>query len=315
MKLITHELIRSLNIKPAICVEWISESFSLKSEAMLPPKISLHPTDVNFFNFMPCRLPERFGRISVKIVRRIVSATPTLTSDILLYDEHDGKLLAMLDGDWITSMRTGAVATIAAKTFRRSGNISYGFIGLGNTARATLLCLLDSEPEENHEVKILRYKKQAEDFITRFSAFSNVHFTIEDTPENIVRKSDVIFSCLTNANDLICPYNNAFRPGCLLLPIHTKGFQNCDLFFDKVFADDRAHICNFRYFDRFKEFAEISDVLSGKTAGRTNDTQRILSYNIGLGLHDALFASKIYDLLSPRAKEICIPHAEEKFYI
>lgn len=315
MKLITQELIRSLDIRPATCVEWVRESFSLKTEAMLPPKISLHPNDENFFNFMPCRLPERFGRISVKIVRRIVTATPALSAEILLYDEHEGKLLAMFDGDWITSMRTGAVATIAAQTFRRSGDISYGFIGLGNTARATMLCLLDSEPEKMHHVSILRYKKQAEDFIERFSTFANVNFTIVDTAEKIVRDSDVVFSCLTNANDLICPDDNAFRPGCLIIPVHTKGFQNCDLFFDKVFADDRAHICNFRYFDKFKEFAEISDVLSGKTTGRTNDTQRLLSYNIGLGLHDALFASKIYDLQTCHANEISIPHVQDKFYI
>ena len=27
-----------------------------------------------------------------------------------------------------------------------------------------------------------------------------------------------------------------------VIPVHTRGFQNCDLFFDKVFADDTDHV-------------------------------------------------------------------------
>ena len=31
-----------------------------------------------------------------------------------------------------------------------------------------------------------------------------------------------------------------------------------------------------------------------------NDKERILSYNIGLGLHDVFFASNIYDMITNR---------------
>lgn len=47
-----------------------------------------------------------------------------------------------------------------------------------------------------------------------------------------------------------------------------------------------------------EQFAEIGDVLSGKNEGRSFDNERILSYNIGLGLHDVLYAAKIYNLLN-----------------
>ena len=42
---------------------------------------------------------------------------------------------------------------------------------------------------------------------------------------------------------------------------------------------------------------EDEEVLKGATPGRESDTERILSYNIGLGLHDVLYASRIYDML------------------
>jgi ornithine cyclodeaminase len=85
------------------------------------------------------------------------------------------------------------------------------------------------------------------------------------------------------------------------VPIHTRGFQNCDTTFDKVFADDTGHVQGFKYFNQFKHFAEISDVLKGENIGRSSDDERILSYNIGLGLHDVYFASKIIELLDQKA--------------
>ena len=148
MKIISQQQIRSLNISPALCVEWVKESFALKERAQLPAKISLHPQGNDFFNTMPCLLPEPYNCFGVKIVHRIKGATPTLGGDILLYNSQNGELLAMLDADWITTMRTGAVATLAMQTLRKNNTQTYGFIGLGNTGRATMLCLLESEPDE-----------------------------------------------------------------------------------------------------------------------------------------------------------------------
>ena len=86
------------------------------------------------------------------------------------------------------------------------------------------------------------------------------------------------------------------------MPVHTRGFQNCDTIFDKVFGDDTDHVRDFRYFSQFRKFGEISDVLSGELPGRENDQERILSYNIGLGLHDVYFASKIEQLLNEKTE-------------
>ncbi|MBQ8735403.1 MAG: ornithine cyclodeaminase [Bacteroidaceae bacterium] len=315
MKIISQKQIRKLNISPAQCVEWVKESFSLKETAQLPAKISLHPQGNDFFNTMPCLLPAPYNYFGVKVVHRIKGATPALGSDLLLYNSQTGELLAMLDADWITTMRTGAVATLAMQTFRKSNARTYGFLGLGNTGRATMLCLLDSEPQMMHEVILMRYKDQAEQFIERFKEYSNVTFTIYDDVNELVAKSDVIVSCITEASGLLCEDNNLYKEGCLVVPVHTRGFQNCDLFFDKVYADDTAHVCGFKYFSQFKQFGEIQDVIANKINGRESDKERILSYNIGLGLHDIVYASKIYDVLKEDSNEIEIERETEKFWI
>ena len=197
MRIISQSEIRELNISPVNCIEWVKESFSLKERAQLPAKISLHPQGNDFFNTMPCQLPAPDNYFGVKIVHRIKGATPALGSDILLYDSQSGTLLAMLDGDWITTMRTGAVATLAMQTLRKSDTKKYAFLGLGNTARATMLCLLESEPDIMHDVLLLRYKNQAELYIERFKEYSNVSFTICNDAKELIAQSDVIISCIT----------------------------------------------------------------------------------------------------------------------
>ena len=315
MKLITAQQIKDLHISPSECVEWVRQSFLSKYDAQLPPKISLHPQGNDFFNTMPCLLPEEYHRYGVKIVRRIEGAVPALASDMLLYDSKTGNLLAMLDGDWITTMRTGAVATLAIQTLKKSDAMTYAFVGLGNTGRASMLCLLETEPECMHRVLLYRYKNQAELFIERFKDYKNVEFVVLDDMEQIISEADIIVSCITDAKGLMCEDNCKFREGCLVVPVHTRGFQNCDLFFDKVFADDTGHVCGFKYFDKFRSFAELSEVLLGKKKGRENDKEQILSYNIGLGLHDVFYANKLYDLLKDKVEDIYIPRENQKFWI
>lgn len=315
MQIISHEQINKLDISPSTCVDWVKQSFSIKEQSQLPAKISVHPQGDDFFTSMPCLLPSSFSRFGIKIVHRISNACPTLGSDILLYDSKGGELLALLDGNWITTMRTGAVATLAIQTFQSTNAKNYSFIGLGNTARATLLCLLDCNKEKEFNILLLQYKDQAQSFIERFKNYPNLKFTVFNDVQELINQSDVIISSVTCAQDLICPNNESYRKGCLIIPIHTRGFQNCDLFFDKIYGDDTDHVKGFRYFSRFKQYNEFKDVLLNKIAGRENNNERIISYNIGLGLHDILFASKIYDKISDKTSEINLEKVHSKFWI
>lgn len=297
MKNITAEQIENLKISPQKCVEWVTQSFSIKYESQLPAKMSVHPIGNDFITTMPCLLPSSIGRFGVKVVSRILGRVPALKSDLLLYDSKTGQLLALMNSDWITAIRTGAVATLAIKTFRHSQTKKYSFIGLGSTARTTLLCLLSSSPNEHFDVCLFRYKNQAEEFISYFKNFNNVSFEVVGTISELIDDADVFVSCITDARGLLVEEERLFKPGVLVVPVHTRGFQNCDLFFDKVFADDTEHVKGFKNFSKFHSFNEISNVLLGKCLGRENDAERILSYNIGLGLHDVFFASHIYDMV------------------
>lgn len=320
MKVISQKEIRALGISPRQCVEWIYESFGQKHEAQLPAKISVHPADADFFTSMPCLLPQKAGDkhryFGMKEVHRIEGAVPSLGSDMLLYDANTGELLALLDSDWITTMRTGAVAAVSAKALRKADAKTYGFVGLGNTARAAMLCILEAEPDRHFDVKLLKYKDQAESFIERFRAYTNVTFEVVDDINQLASSVDVFVSCITSANGLLVEDEQCFRPGVTVIPVHMRGLQNCDTTFDRVFGDDTDHVKGFRYFPQFRDYNEIGEVLAGRDPGRRSAEQRIIDYNYGLGLHDVVFASKIYELMHDHCTtEIQIEKETEKFWI
>lgn len=297
VSVIQQSQIEQLHINPAECIEWVKYGFLVKDEAQMPAKLSVHPQGEDFMTAMPCLLPEYNGKtyFGIKLVSRIEGQTPTLKSDITLYDATTGQLLAVIDGDWITAMRTGAVAALAARTFQRKGTDTYSMIGLGNIARAVALCLIEDNKNRHIHIRLMRYKDQAEQFIERFKAYDNVSFEIVNDKNAFVAEADVLISCVTVATQLLFPDNALYKKGVTVIPVHVRGFQNCDLFFDKVFGDDTGQIQKFKYFNQFHEYDELHHVLQGKNPGRTSDNERILSYNYGIALHDIVFASRIYE--------------------
>lgn len=323
MIIISKDQIRELGISPATCVKWIEESFSLKAKSSLPAKISVHPEEGEFFTSMPCLLPSpedtdgNFSRrfFGVKEVHRLLNSVPSLGSDMLLYDAQSGELLALLDADWITTMRTGAVAAVSSRVLRKSNANAYGIVGLGNTARATLLCVLEQEPNRHFSVKLVRYKDQAELFIDRFKDYRNVSFEVVESPEAMAGEVDVFISCITNAQGLLVPNERSFKPGVTVIPVHMRGFQNCDTTFDRVFGDDTNHVRGFKLFHQWQNYNEIGEVLAGRDPGRLSDEQRIIDYNYGLALHDVIYAAKIYDSLKDQGQAILIEHETNKFWV
>lgn len=309
-----HSDIVSLNISPEECIEWIRDSFNLKQKAQLPPKISVHPVGNDFFTSMPCWIPT--GYVGVKEVSRINGRIPALSSEMLLYNSK-GVLLAIIDCDWITAMRTGAVAAASIEKLQNPDCYTYSFIGLGNTARATAACLLALNNHRYINFRILSYKDQAELFIERFKKYrSRLEITVVNSVKELVSGAEVLISSITDANGLICDDPACYRPGFVLVPVHTRGFQNCDLFFDRIYGDDLGHIRNFGNFAKFKYFAETAELLNGKDPGRRSEDERIIAYNIGLGLHDVIFASRIYERLKNKdCQTFCLEKENEKFWI
>lgn len=297
MKLITYKDIVKMNIDPLKCYEWVSEMIEHKNETVLPHKISMKHDDLDgvFCNVMPSFVNvggKLYG--GVKIVTRYPERQPSLDSQLLLFDGVSGESLALMDANWITAMRTGAVAAHSMEWLAVKNAKTIGMMGLGNVARSSMLMIAEHFADKEFDVKLLKYQGEEELFAQRFASYKNLHFSYVDTAEEMVDGSDVVLSAATYLPNNVCD-DKYFKEGVLVIPVHTLGFTNCDLFFDKVFADDTAHVEGFRYFDKFKYFAEVADVVNNNSVGRESDKERILAYNIGLSIHDVNLAARIYE--------------------
>lgn len=311
MKIISFAEIQNLGISPEKCIEWATTAIKNKNNYELPPKTSIKFNDSkSFFTTMPSMIHDEnvFG---IKMVSRLPDRSPSLKADILLYDKTSGELLTLMDGTWITTWRTGAVAAVTINSLKSNNTELYSFIGLGNTARSTLICLDAILQHKDINVGILSYKNQHELFIERFKSFSNIHFKIYKDLSQMVRDSDVVISCVTAMNDYFTDESN-FRNGVLVVPVHTRGFQNCDLKFDRIFCDDIAHISSFKYFNQYKSVTEMTDVLNQDKIFIDTDRskKRYIAYNVGISIQDIFFAKKIFDLIKEKDSLL-----EKKFWV
>lgn len=318
MKILTFQTIRDMNISPMDCYDWVDYTLRHKGESTLPPKISLHYDGDAFFNVMPCLIPAS-DIAGVKVITRRVGRTPALDSQIMLYSYETLEPLALMDGNWITAMRTGAVAAHTVSQLAVESFQEIGVMGLGNTGRAAMRVLLARYPERKLDIKVLRYKDQAEAYIESFkgadgSLYPNANFEIVDKVEDVARNSDVVISAVTyQQDDFLEP--GCFKPGVLVVAIHLRGFMECDLQFDRVCYDDLAHVEGFKYFSQWPSHSEMADVITGKAPGRLNDKERIIAYNVGLSLHDMKFAREVYDRAPKNGAAITLDPPTGKIWV
>ena len=313
MKIIDFDTIKNKNIDIMDYFKWAEHVLLNKKDFILPPKISMKKEDNIFINIMPSIIDSE-QVAGVKVVSRYPKRTPSLNSQILLYDSNTGTDLALMDGNIITAYRTAAVANIALEKLAISDYNTVSIIGLENIAYA-FMNIFNERIDHKIKMKVFKYKDQAEKFVERYKNNNNIIFEIIDTYEKMIKDSDVIISCVTSVDENFGK-DEWYKEGCLIIPIHTLGFQNCDLFFDKVIVDDIGHVRHFKYFDKFKDVHELTDVLINEKNGRANNQERIIAYNIGNSIFDIYFAKKIYDVcLGDTKSEIDLKEPKEKLWV
>lgn len=290
MKYISTEEIEKINLSNKEILNLVEATIKAKKDSILPPKTSMHFHDHDFFNVMPAIIPT-LNLAGVKCINRYEHNTPSLNGDIFLYDFKTGLLKSVMDAKRITTLRTAAVAVHSIKLLAKSDYKIVSFIGLGEIGQATLKILIDLN-DRPLIIRLFNYKDHAVKTKKLYENTKNVKFEIFDDYIEMVKDSDVVVSAITYASQDFAP-ECVYKKGVLLVPIHTLGFQGCDLTFDKIFGDDYGHIQHFKYFNQFKTFNEVSEILNGTCKGRENNEERIIAYNIGIALHDLALANLV----------------------
>ena len=217
---------------------------------------------------------------------------PYIKANVLITDSRTGLLRALISGDYINDMRTGAQPAIMTKLLASSTDV-VTFIGTGLMAYTSLLCM--SKVLEMKEVRLCDISEAAMDtFISRFPDAPWKFVKCKNNEEGC-RGADVIIT-VTNANaDLV--EEPWVKKGGLVMTMGSFRETSFDVVrkADKIAVDQvgqSLHRGNVKELAEMGEINEnsfdiiIPDVLAGKMPARTNPDDRIYAQIIGTGMLD-----------------------------
>lgn len=145
--LTSRDIQKILNMRKAVSiVERAFRSYG-NGRSQMPAKSYLFLKKYNGdFRSMPAYL-EDFAAAGVKWVNAHPGnhkyKLPPVMGLVILSDVRNGFPLAVMDATYLTNVRTGSGAAVAAKYLARKDSKAAAFIGTGNQARAQLLGLLE----------------------------------------------------------------------------------------------------------------------------------------------------------------------------
>lgn len=319
MKILDFETIREMSgqITPTTFYDWVDDALRNKNEFSMPVKASFGPKGANSRSAAPC-FWEKKNIMGVKVLGRYIlregEKRSLMMGDILLYEADSGVLKAVMDAVYISTVRTAAATAHSTILYGKNNFRVIGLIGLGNIMTSYLDILLAKIERRPLIIRLYRYHEQEERFQKRFASHENIQFEFYDSYEEVIKGADVIVSAVTRAEENFAS-DVCYDEGCTVIPIMTMGFQNCDLFFDRVFADEIEQIRNFKYFNSFRSVNNTSDVLNGTVMGRSSERERILVYNYGLAIHDLYFANQFYERSTGFGKDIDYQYSKKKYFM
>lgn len=231
---------------------------------------------------------------------------PRATGLVVLFDGDTKTPKAIMDGQIISAMRTGAVSALAAKKLCRTDSKMLGLIGAGVNMRTQLLGLLSVLPEIEM-VKVYSRGESKHDFVRNMSArFPALAFHATDSAEAAAECADVIVTCVANSDAPVVKKEALHRPGVTVFNIgclenepellsdmdmivsdyweHSKhrGVQTHAVAFQRGIISDEAVV-------------NLGEIIAGARPGRETNEQRIFFCPTGLGVEDIAVARRLVE--------------------
>jgi ornithine cyclodeaminase/alanine dehydrogenase-like protein (mu-crystallin family) len=284
-----------------------------------PPKPGVHPQPDAFIHAMPGYLPGRQAA-GLKWVSgfsgNFKQGLPNIIGLMILNDPQTGKPLAVMDCSWITQIRTGAVSAVAARYLARQDAQVVGIVGAGVQGRAHALALKEVLPQMK-EIKVFDINEEIVDhFVT--SMRKMLPFAVEKTEsaKRAINEADVIVTATGRLSKPIFKLSWV-RPGALILPVHTRGWEkDTPARVDKFVVD---HWDQFRqaqereggYYESLPDlYAELGDIVAGTKPGRENEIECIIDHNYGMAIQDVALGKEIFQRAAERELGSVLPLME-----
>jgi len=303
------QVMRFLSMREGIAAVEAAFAAWGEGQVQMPPKTYLH-FDRGDLRAMPAYGPA-LGLASVKLVNVHPhnSDLPAVMALVALYDPQTGFPLALMDGTYLTAVRTGAAGAVAAKHLARPDSRVASFVGAGRQAEAQLAALAAAVPSLERVLVHDAAPERAEAFARGATAEHGLSAEAVGL-EKAVRTADI----LTTVTPSRAPVVRAewVRPGTHINAIgaDAPGKQELDpavLLSAKLVVDDweqashggEINVAVSRgLLTRDDVHANIGEVVTGRRPGRETDDEITVFDSTGLAVQDLACAAHVYRRLA-----------------
>jgi ornithine cyclodeaminase/alanine dehydrogenase-like protein (mu-crystallin family) len=246
---------------------------------------------VKTFSFFPGN-PARFG-------------SSTTSSVVLLFDAETGLPVCLMEGGWVTALKTGASTAVTAAYLARSGSATVTIFGAGTLGRMhlrALACRFDLR----HAYILDILPQVAAAYVAELQP--EMDFPVEaislEERERAVRAADVVFTVTTGDQALV--ERDWLRPGAFVARLGSHQEIALDVITeaDKVVVDAwryvRPRIPELKMLAQERGFgpddihAEWPDIVGGRKPGRESPDEVITYIALGIWGEYAAILPQVY---------------------
>jgi len=233
------------------------------------------------------------------------SIVPGHFAVIVYLDGKTGTVLAFMDGDLITTLRTGAAGAVAAKYLARPNSATVGVIGAGVQGQIQVQAL--AELFELDEVRIWDMSRGAVGrYVDRLSSLG-IPVTAVETPRDAVTGADIIVTATPSRRVLLEADWVANGTHVNGIGADARGKQEIDpaLFARATVVVDKLHQCRelgdlqhalrMGLMQEDDVHAELGQIVAGQRPGRTEPDQITIFDATGVSFQDVVTAKLAYD--------------------
>jgi ornithine cyclodeaminase/alanine dehydrogenase-like protein (mu-crystallin family) len=226
----------------------------------------------------------------------------------LILDEKTGAPLAIMDGGYLTAMRTGGVAGLATKFLAKENSEIHTMFGTGGMAKTHAWAVDKARKIKKLILHSIDPIEKLESFRESLRDIISCEISIYSDPVAAVSEADII-TLITSAKSPVIKGewikpgthingNGSHAPAMREIDTETikKSKVVCDLVDScKIEAGDFIIPANEGDWNWEKVHGSLGDVVSGKITARENDNEITLFKSVGLAVQDISTAFHVYN--------------------
>ncbi len=266
-----------------------------------PPKISAFPPDDRYI-MATLAAADDPPYVAVKALvlnpANYDRGLPQINGTITLLDSSTGQLLAIVDGNWVTAVRTAALSAVAAGYMARPQSRTIAFIGCGVQANSHLQVFNELFPLT--DVMVFGRGRKNIDALCRAARDLGLSAVDCGSAREAVDDADLVVTSVTHSTSLV-PFLNAgdLKAGsyCAITDIAAPWIKETFASFDIIAVDDVEQEANSprKLVDPELVAGDLSELVLGKLDGRTGTKDRTAFIFRALSIGDLALAALAYE--------------------